>query len=206
MIRILALLAMLSDHMVQVYFPNIEEFNIVGRFAFPLFAWWIAKGFKRTSNYKLYCLRLLILAVISQIPFFLLFKSAHLNVCFTLVTGLIVLKVYESELSYLLKCIIIIGFLALSHIMNFEYGIYGVATIVIFYLFDNGKYCILLQLAATIVGIAIYRYYPVQIFSVLVCPIVMYLYKYDTKINRIVQYTFYPLHMMLLWMFSFVLK
>lgn len=121
MVKIIALISMLLDHFGRVYFPDIIFFTVVGRFAFPLFAWSIAKGFKRTSNYKLYALRLALLAILSQIPYSLLLKNNYLNVCFTLLAGLLALIVYESEISRLKKCSIIVILLILAHVLNFEF-------------------------------------------------------------------------------------
>lgn len=71
MIKIIAFITMLLDHICDVYFPNLIILRIIGRLSFPLFAWEIAKGFKRTRSIKKYVLRLLIIAVISQGPHYL---------------------------------------------------------------------------------------------------------------------------------------
>lgn len=123
---------MILDHIVQVYYPSIERFNFIGRLAFPLFAWGIAKGFSRTKNYNLYLFRLLTVAVISQVPYSLLFGLNYLNVCFTLLIGLLGLKVYESDLSKTIKCTIMIIFAIISEVLSFEYGIYGIFIIMTF--------------------------------------------------------------------------
>lgn len=204
MIKILALLTMLLDHIGQVFFPNVTFFTIVGRFAFPLFAWGIAKGYKRTSHIKMYVIRLLILAVISQYPHYLLFKSDYLNVCFTLLAGLLVLLMYESKTSYLIKVPTILGLLIASYILNFEYGIYGIATIAIFYIFDGKYYLIFLQTAATVFGIMLYRYYPIQVISVISTLIVILLEKFDFRINKVLYYSFYPAHIILLLLLTYV--
>ena len=197
---------MLLDHIGQVFFPNIAFFTIVGRFTFPLFAWGIAKGFKRTNNVKKYALRLFVLAVISQYPHYMLFKNEYLNVCFTLLSGLLILIIYESNTSYLIKIPAILGMLMVTHILNFEYGIYGIATIVIFYIFEGKYYLIFIQALATIFGIILYRYYPVQIISVLATIIIILLQKYNFKINSIIRYGFYPMHITILLLLTYILS
>jgi hypothetical protein len=205
MIRIIALLTMLLDHIVQVYFPNIEKFNFIGRLAFPLFAWGIVKGFIRTTNYKKYALRLFILAIISQIPYFLLFKWNYLNVCFTMLAGLLALKIYNSKLSIWIKWSVLFALLALAHVFNFEYGIYGIVTILIFYIAKSKSYIMFLQLVVTIISINIYSTYPIQIFSVLSCYLISNFEEYDFKINRLLQYGFYPIHLIVIWLFTFII-
>lgn len=189
---------MLIDHIGQLYFPNASIFAVVGRLAFPLFAWGVAKGFKRTGNVKKYALRLLALAIISQYPYSLLFENFHLNICFTLLAGLLIIQLYTSKIDYFIKVPAILTLLAATHAFNFEYGFYGIATIVIFHLFEGRYYLILLQAAATAVGIMVYRFYPVQLVSVLSVGIISLLEKYDFRINRILQYGFYPVHIALL--------
>ena len=205
MIKILALLAMLSDHIGQVFFPNTVAFTIIGRFAFPLFAWGIAKGYKRTSSPKKYAIRLLILAVVSQYPHYLLFKSDYLNVCFTLLAGLLVIMAYNSNKNYLIKIPIILSLVMVSHIFNFEYGIYGIATIFAFYLFEGKYYLIFIQAAITVFGITVYRYYPEQFISILAVIVILLLEKYDFKINRILYYSFYPVHIIVLLLLTYLL-
>lgn len=68
MIKIIAMLTMLLDHVGQVFFLNMIIFPIVGRLALPLFAWGIVNGYKKTRNFKMYSLRILILAIVSQYP------------------------------------------------------------------------------------------------------------------------------------------
>lgn len=204
MIKIIALITMLLDHIGQVFLPNVRLLALVGRLAFPLFAWGIANGYKRTNNLKKYIFRLLSLAILSQVPHYILFKTFYLNVCFTLLAGLLVLKLYESEIYYLIKWLVILCIIMFSHIMNFEYGIYGIATIVIFHIFDGKYYLVLLQGIATILGIIFYRYYSFQIISVLSTIIVILGRKYDFKINRKIQYGFYPVHILFLIMLTYI--
>ncbi len=68
--------------------------RLVGRVAFPLFAFMIAEGAVHTRDRKKYALRLLLLAVISEIPFNLVagrtwFFPADQNTVFTLLLGLL---------------------------------------------------------------------------------------------------------------------
>ena len=62
MIKILAYLTMLMDHTGQVFFPDYVIFSLVGRLTFPLFAWGISNGYRRTHNFRKYALRLLLIS------------------------------------------------------------------------------------------------------------------------------------------------
>ncbi len=199
MIKIIAMVSMLLDHIGEVFFPNTDILIVIGRLAFPLFAWGIAKGLKRTHNFNKYAIRLLFIAIISQYPHDLLFKSDYSNVCFTLLDGLIVLKLYESKVKYYFKILGILGLFTIAHsILNFEYGIYGIALIVVFYIFEGKYYLIFLQTVITIMGVLLYHFSPVQFVSLLAILIIDLLQKYDFKINKIIGYGFYPIHLLLL--------
>lgn len=85
LLKILALVTMLIDHVGYALFPGFMFLRIIGRLAFPIFAYQIAIGYSKTSNLKKYTQRLLIFGLISQIPysFFnpeLQFHPLHLNV------------------------------------------------------------------------------------------------------------------------------
>jgi hypothetical protein len=199
MIKLIAMVTMLIDHIGLVFFPDMIWFRIVGRLAFPLFAWGIARGYRYTRNYKIYALRLLVLGLVSQVPYTLLFGNEYLNVCFTLLGGLLVLKLYDSKRLLLpVKLTGIAALLLLSHFANFEYGIYGVLTILFFYIFWDNKKVFAYQGILTLVSTVLYRYHVIQLLSVLSSFLTVNYREYDFKLNRFVQYGFYPIHILVL--------
>ena len=58
-LKILALLFMITDHVGAIFFPKITELRIIGRIAFPLYAWCLVVGSVKTKNPVKYALRLL---------------------------------------------------------------------------------------------------------------------------------------------------
>ena len=68
-LHILAMIFMLSDHLWSIFFPNQVWLYVIGRLAFPIFAFMIVEGFFRTKNRKKYLIRIFIFAIISEIPF-----------------------------------------------------------------------------------------------------------------------------------------
>ena len=93
-LRLLALALMLLDHMWATIVPGNDWMTFIGRLAFPIFAFQIAEGYYHTSDFKRYAKRLLLFALISEIPFNLMMGSSvinpfHQNVMFTLLLGLL---------------------------------------------------------------------------------------------------------------------
>jgi len=188
---------MLIDHIGAVFFPNALWLRIIGRLAFPLFAWGIAMGYMRTSNWKIYAIRLLAAGLISQLPYSLLFQNNHLNICFTLLAGLLALKVLDSRNQWI-RVFGLISIMALVHIFDFEYGNYGMLTILVFYYYrDNGNLP-LYQGILTLGGILVYRLHIIQLFSVVSSFLLPRLQRYDFRLNKALQYGFYPVHIVLL--------
>lgn len=66
LIRLLACLFMLIDHAGKMLFPRVPEMRLIGRLAFPLFAYGIAVGVVYTRNPVSYLKRIVLLALISQ--------------------------------------------------------------------------------------------------------------------------------------------
>ena len=74
-LKIIALLSMFCDHFGDAFIGHYSFLNLIGRFAFPIFAFQISEGFIYTKNLKKYFLRLGIFAIIAQVPFHYFFIS-----------------------------------------------------------------------------------------------------------------------------------
>ena len=66
LIRLLACLFMLVDHAGKMLFPDIPEMRLIGRLAFPMFAYGVAVGAVYTRNPMRYLSRMVLLMLISQ--------------------------------------------------------------------------------------------------------------------------------------------
>lgn len=162
-LKIIALITMFLDHFGYAFIGEFSFFNVIGRIAFPIFAFQISEGYLHTKNFKKYLARLGSFALISQIPFTLYYfkfinsKTITLNIFFTLFLGLLSIFIYDYILSLLKKntknsnklalnfickfCAFFIVFLIAysAKLLNTDYGFWGVLVIFSFYLFKKNK-------------------------------------------------------------------
>lgn len=147
-LHIVAMILMLIDHMGYVLYPDLVVLRWIGRLAFPIFAFMIAEGARRTRSRKIYILRLFILAIISEVPFNLMVSHSvgdikHQNVVWTLLLGLILIdKLDPAEVKdrpSWLRMISIYFWLivipAFAKVFNTDYGLGGVILIIYMYAF-----------------------------------------------------------------------
>ena len=76
-LKIIACFTMFIDHLRYIVPGNPIIMSYIGRLAFPIFAFQSANGYSYTKNLKKYLLRLLVFALISQIPYHLYFNTTH---------------------------------------------------------------------------------------------------------------------------------
>lgn len=223
-LRCLAMVLMLLDHLWATLVPGNFWMTFAGRLAFPIFAFQISEGFFHTSDRKRYAKRLLLFALISEIPFDLMYGSTafypfHQNVMFTLLLGLLAVSAIDrarrqrTGKTALLAVLGLLGALLLSILGMVDYGWRGILTIVAFYALRDFPGAWLAQLAAMVLlnivgfqGLLIPLFgwdFPTQGFAVLaLLPIWLYNGRPGAK-NRALQYgfyAFYPAHMLILYL------
>ena len=99
-LKLLAMALMLCDHLWATVIPGNNWLTAVGRLAFPIFAYQVAEGFFLTHNRKKYLGRMFVFALISEIPFNLLYYSSvvfpfHQNVMFTFCLAILLMMALE---------------------------------------------------------------------------------------------------------------
>ena len=227
-LHIIAMTLMLMDHLWATLLPAREWLTCAGRVAFPIFAFMAVEGYFHTRSFKKYILRMLLFAVLSEIPFDLMyggtwFYPVHQNVLWTFLLGLLGVWLMEQVRKkgktwmYLLVCVLVVpAGLVLGTLGMVDYYGVGVLTVFVFYFLHGRKWwCFLGQLAALYwlnVELLGGLMYPVQLFGMefelcqqglaLLALIPIWLYRgrqgYHSKPFQYLCYAFYPVHMLLL--------
>lgn len=173
--------------------------RLIGRTAFPLFAFLITEGFTHTRDKRKYGMNMLVFAFISEIPWNLI-HSGELtypsqNVFFTLslgVYGLYFLDRFKDERTK--QCISLLALLVLSFLLHADYGAFGYGFIILLYLLRDRK------LFMTIIGCCTL---PSRwIGGLAFIPICMYNGKrgfIHSKVVKYAFYIFYPAHLLILY-------
>ena len=228
LLHVMAMLLMLCDHLWGTVVPGNDWLTCIGRISFPIFAFMIVEGYFRTKSLKKYVWRLLIFAVISEIPFNLamgssIFYPIHQNVVwsFLIAIGLIWLNEKAKEKSKLwVRICTGIGTVLLGYIVGLltmvDFYHAGILTVLVFYFFKERKwwcyvaeFLCLWYINVELLGGFGYEiplfgqmfFFQRQSFALLaLIPIWLYRGKqgYHSKALQFVYYAFYPLHLLLL--------
>lgn len=225
-LHITAMALMLSDHLWATVLPAQNFLTCIGRIAFPIFAFMLVEGYYHTRDVKRYLLRLLLFALISEIPFDLMYAGTvfypfHQNVLWTFLIALSGICLIERSKGKGARHILIsvacvfLSFLVGTLGMVDYYGA-GVLTVYVFYFFREKKpLSLLLQLLLLYwinVEILGGQYYIFTFFGhkfeiceqglALLSLIPIWLYNgrqgHSSRAFRTFCYAFYPLHMLLL--------
>lgn len=226
-LKIIALISMFLDHISYPIFGSFSYLNLIGRIAFPIFAFQISEGFIHTKNVKKYMLRLLLFAFISQIPFQLFhFKfvnpnSIALNIFFTLLFGLIAIWIYDClkktigkseknkfHLEIIVGLIVTCLIAYIAELLHTDYGFWGVIVVFMFYFFKEDKKAMIISFIALCVikygyRLIVYGFnMPTLLLGIFTILPIIFISLYKGKQGKKIKYLlyfFYPIHLLLLY-------
>ena len=225
-LKIIALAFMFIDHAGKMCFPNIPEMRILGRIAFPIYAWCMIVGFHYTRSVPKYLLRILITGLVSQ-PLYMLALNhtwKQPNIFLTLFLGLCALWGIR-EKKYLSQIWAPAAAMAAAILASADYGWRGVllfimlyavqesrpgiaAVMVSYFLFWGSSYSITKSLFGlpinmdalpAVLSQPLSAFLRMETYALLALPFILIPFKKDLKLPRWVGYALYPAHLAALY-------
>ena len=191
--------------------------KVIGRLAYPIFAYFIAEGMKYTKSRKWYFLKILCFAVISQIPYTFLVKTFKLNVLFTFIIAIAFIVFIDKFIAENIRKVFLIFFsicMILCDVAFFiDYGLIGILITVLFY-FIKQPLSFIINGTLILLNVIKYSFWGANIaFSILIAiasilPLVMLLFynKQKGKINlKYLFYIGYPAHLFVIWILGIII-
>ncbi len=218
-LKIIGVMTMLIDHIGDAILGKFSFFNLIGRIAFPIFAFQSVQGYIHTKNFKKHMMKLLIFACISQIPFALFLSTFTtefaLNIFFTFFLGLFSLFMYDKCKNKVIGFLFVIITSIIGELIHVDYGAFGILLIFIFYLFKDKK----LQMAISTIILCFSKYIPniieapslylhylsCGLFTSLSFIFILFYNKKQGPKAKYFFYIFYPLHLLILYIIHMAL-
>lgn len=96
-LKIIAMITMTCDHAGLQLFPQWRLLRILGRLALPVYAYMIAESCRHTSSRKKYLLRLLSLAALCQVVYFVAMRSLYMCILVTFSLSVFLICAWEQR-------------------------------------------------------------------------------------------------------------
>ena len=212
-LKIIAMISMVIDHSRYLH-PILDNdiTKVIGRFSFILFAFILTEGIWHTKDRTKYLKRIVLFAVVSQIPF-MIFRSIVgryiiLNILFTFAIGMILIILIDKQKNEYIKLLIAIVGIVFSILVPIDYGVYGIVLIIIMYytrktrLFDLGFFIINMIYYGNKVVETNYDYKQLVPYMIGTYLTYIFLKLYNGKLGKKVKflYLFYPIHLVILFL------
>lgn len=140
-LKIIACVIMTVDHVGVHLFPQYTVLRIIGRLAFPVFAFFIAEGCKYTRNRERHFLMILLSGLIFMLVEYIFDNSVYVNVFLTFAISIAIIYALDTLKYYVfsenrnagLIVLSALGFTAsiaaaavMSNYIDFDYGFFGI--------------------------------------------------------------------------------
>jgi len=212
-LKIIAVITMTIDHIGLYLFPSNLVLRMIGRIAFPIFAFTFAEGCKYTKNRTRHLLVLAAVALLCQVVYTYTMKSYYQNILVTLSLSAILIYAYDFAKktdSFLGYAVAILALLWAFYIcfylppiigkgFDIDYGFYGVILPLLVYAGKTKQEKVFLLtlgllLLAPTVG-------EIQLYSLLSVPLIaLYSGRRGKWRMKYFFYVFYPIHLVIIYM------
>ena len=203
MLQWIAMLTMLIDHIGIVWFEDEAIYRIIGRLAFPIYAYFVVQGMTYTSNRRRYVLRLAVLAILSQLPFSLLFHTFSLNVIATFLLAVLTMYGFAEALHPIKRWGSLVAGAVVLLVVPCDYGLYALLLMLI-YRYAQGLQVVIYHLLLNTVYVFVALTSEIQMWSLL--PSVLFAWtnaEFTARIRhsrapKLLWRSFYPAHLLVL--------
>ncbi len=212
-LKIIAAIFMTADHLGLMVFPSVAFLRIIGRLAFPIFAYMIAEGFSYTKSRKKYLLKMVVFGAAFQVVYFAAARSLYQGVFVTFSLSVVLCFAADNVLKKgLIKSLLLFGLQAalvffvtemLPQVLSgtdfcVDYGFFGVMLPVAVFMARKKRdklicfFSVLILLSASFGGIQWWCLFSVPLIAL-----------YNGERGRIKMknffYLYYPLHLAVLY-------
>ena len=226
MLKVIAAISMLLDHIGIVFFLDNIILRIIGRIAFPIYAFMVSEGCAYTKSRLRYFLTMFLLGVSCQIVFYIYSCDTYMGILLTFSVSVLLIyamqyvkdTMWEKKAGTSKKVSAIgifvgaiVGVYFLNKILQMDYGFLGCMAPVFASLFRKpyrshsgmwekcDKHVIHVVLLGICLLLISFMYGDIQVYSLLAIPILLlYSGKRGTLTMKYFFYIFYPAHLILL--------
>lgn len=215
-LKVIAIIAMTADHASTFFLAEVTVIYAIcqffGNFTIVIMCFFIVRGLRHTRSVLNYALRLLVWAMISEVPFYLLF-GMRLNILFTLLASLLIILLIDRK-GWPLGIAALMLFFPLSWICDWSI-IAPVFTIIYYVLQKRQKEnlsILLLPASYFILRMILYTEtrieYITGTLSIFLAALLVFAFKRKAeengrgKIPGLVFYAYYPLHLSAIYLFN----
>lgn len=219
-LKAIAMASMLADHLNKAVIYRYLDgggvlevisdiFDVIGRLAFPVFCFLLVEGFMKTKSRLRYLWHLIVFGILSEVLFDMMTSGVIIewnwnNVMFTFALLLLTLWAIDAlrgrtgrVLWYCLSVLILAAGCAAAVFLSVDYDYHAILMGCFFYLFYDRP-----PLALPFCALALYKT-PAAWLGILLC------LAYNGRRGRqqkLVAYSFYPAHMLILGILRMILK
>ena len=219
-LKIIAMVSMLLDHVGLLFFPEEPIFRILGRIAFPIFAYMIAEGCRYTKNRAKYLGIIAGMGIVFQLVYLVAMNSLYQGILITFSLSIITIyaidEIFKAKklwgrLAAIGALLLVVAFVVILPILlagtdfDIDYGVWGILLPVIVYFMPSrpwkvGGASLFLLIRAIYYGFFSTPLVPLQWWSLLSLPL-LFLYNGERGRAKMkyVFYIFYPAHLVILY-------
>ncbi|MBP5314124.1 MAG: conjugal transfer protein TraX [Eggerthellaceae bacterium] len=231
MLKIAAILGMTANHTAVVFGTSLPDVALcvltaLGGLTFPVMAYLLIEGYRHTSSFPKYVLRLAVFALIAQVPYYLalsespadILEYGALNVLFTLLLCLALIYAYDHMQNRYLYWALFAIALAASALC--DWGLVGPVLVLLFHTQKSPSAGLLIYGFAGVIS-SVFLYFEGALLVEVLSQVLYYVFGFTLafvlmrlyngqrgpggSFHKWFFYVYYPAHLLVLWLIATLL-